>query len=254
MPGDYDDSSSPCSQRLERYKHGFTEAVKKKFGRVEQIPQDHPLPMLFGLGEKFLRKISTSEEERGSHAEISQENIRKAAFEDTQFENESQSFGFFSHVLSLPECNQADVFKTGITLDALGALIKMQSLCAAACIMSMQGIRFPCVATSSDSLSSERPLQEASSCDKRPFSESSSSSISSSSSVLKEETGLGLRGRLFDGSDEKKELSEKAGDLVFQNPVLFFVKNAAASVTDALCKTKFWLPENTYTEKVITEP
>jgi hypothetical protein len=65
---------------------------------------------------------------------------------------------------------------------------------------------------------------------------------------------LGPRGRLFDGSDEKKELSEKAGDLVFQNPVLFFVKNAAASVTDALCKTKFWLPENTYTEKVITEP
>jgi hypothetical protein len=32
------------------------------------------------------------------------------------------------------------------------------------------------------------------------------------------------------------------------------VKNAAVSVTDALCKTKFWLPESTYTEKVITEP
>jgi hypothetical protein len=60
-----------------------------------------------------------------------------------------------------------------------------------------------------------------------------------------------VRSRLIDGSEEKKELSEKAADMVFNNSVFFFVKNVAASVTDALCSAAYWLPDLSYTEKVL---
>jgi len=39
--------------------------------------------------------------------------------------------------------------------------------------------------------------------------------------------------------------------MVFNNSVFFFVKNVAASVADALCSTAYWLPDLSYTEKVL---
>jgi len=255
FPGDATDSTSYSEQRLEKYRHGFKEAVVKKYGRYELLPSSNSLPVLFGLGERFIRKASSSEEVNGSMAAICEENLRKTAFEGTQFENECESFGFFDHMLSLPESDQADVFKTAITLDAVGALMKMQTLCSSACIMSMQGYRMPSKASSADETSLSGSQYKAT---KATFSSGISSSnspsfssSSSSSAVAINPAVSNLRGRLFDGSEEKKELSEKAADLVFQNPVFFFVKNAAASVTDALCSTKYWLPDLSYTEKVL---
>ena len=223
----------------------------KKYGRYELIPSGHSLPVLFGLGEGLLRKISSSEEVKGSVAAVSEENLKMTAFEGTQFENECQSFGFYDHIFSLPESEQADVFKTAITLDAMGALIKMQSLCSAACIMSMQGFRLPSMASSTNTVPSEIHSMANSSSEISSSDSLLSLSSSSSSKIAMESTTSNQRGRLFDGSEEKKELSEKSADMVFQNPISFFVKNAAASVTDALCSTKYWLPDLSYTEKVL---
>lgn len=219
------------------YEHGFKQALANKFGRSELLPRENPIPACYELGERFLRNVGSSLEDENENPEhaVYAERLKTAAFADTQFANESLSYELFHHCLSLPERDQAEYFKTAITLDAMAALMKMQSYSAAGVIASLE--------------KTSRSSESANRC-----TTSSSTSCLGASSVDKGVTAASNpRGiRLFEGSDEKKELSEKGADLVFQNPVLFFVKNAASSVTDALCSSKAFLPDHTYTEKVFS--
>ena len=145
-------------------------------------------------------------------------------------------FIFFSHLLSLPSEAQVSYFTTGITLDAIASNMKFQSF------------------TSSAFLKKSVSFKEAVCVDLSHSSKESSSSSSTSFPLSKSLVSSSVTdsvARQFEKSPEKNEMGSKAADFVFNNPVLYFVKNTCVpSVIHAICLTRDFLPGLSFSQKV----
>ena len=203
---------------------------------MEQLPTDSPLLGLFALGEHFVSSL----EFRGTDVEkdltVYNERVKELVLRNTQFSDEASSFQFFKHVLSLPSEAQVSFFTTGITLDAISSNMKFQSVTSSAFILksySQEKSVKPSICSGESSSTTSRAISL--------FSSNAPGSASVSETV----------GRQFDKSPEKNELSSKAADFVFNNPVLYFVKNPEnPSVLHAICATKEFLPQLSFSQKV----
>jgi hypothetical protein len=222
--------------RLEQYREGFEEAVTKKFGRLERLPSESPVPHLLALGEGFINSMEISGPGVEKALTVYDERIKEIVLKKTQFADQESSFHFFSHLLSLPSEAQVSYFTTGITLDAIASNMKFQSFTSSAFLLK--------------SFSSKEAV-----CFDQSHSSNESSSSSSTSFPLSKALGSSSVtdsvARQFEKSPEKIEIGSKAADFVFNNPVLYFVKNTSVpSVLHAICLTREFLPGLSFSQKV----
>jgi hypothetical protein len=108
--------------------------------------------------------------------------------------------------------------------------------------------------TSSAFLKKSVSFKEAVCVDLSHSSKESSSSSSTSFPLSKSLVSSSVTdsvARQFEKSPEKIEIGSKAADFVFNNPVLYFVKNTSVpSVLHAICLTREFLPGLSFSQKV----
>ena len=191
------------------------------------------------MGHSFLRKFEIDSKAPESSFMFYDGRIQSICMKETQFENERTSFDFYSKVLSLSGHDQCAFFLTAITLDAIATNMKFNGVATSAMNIALN---------QRERYSETSTIFEADNCSSKTSSssfENSSSSFCASSSSAAFKVACN-----YDKSPAKKELSDKAADILFNNPVIFFVKNSSPSIIYSLCSSQLFLPDYSQTEKV----